>query len=162
MATVYNEAAQLIRVTKPGNAGAREALDYQNFSVDSLRELNESTPLNNAIRSELAASIVLNGELLQDAGETANALKRYTEAITLTTELLGENTLTENERREVRRLSARAWTGAAGMHERAGRRDETVAALTKALADWESAPVEDPSDQKLMAWVKEKLNKLKK
>jgi eukaryotic-like serine/threonine-protein kinase len=162
MATVYNEAAQLIRVTKPGDAGAREALDYQNFSVDSLRELNESTPLNNAIRSELAASIVLNGELLQDSGDTGNALKRYTEAITLTTELLGENALTENERREVRRLSARAWTGAAGMHERAGRRDETVAALTKALADWESAPVEDPSDQKLMAWVKEKLNKLKK
>lgn len=161
LSMVYNETAQLIRTTKPGAAGAKEALEYQNFSVTSLETLNNNNTLDNSIRSLLAASIVLNGELLHESGDTAGALKRHTEAITLTTDLLGDNALTENERRAVRRYSARAWTGAASVHERAGRREETVAALTKAYADWESAPVEDPSDQKLMAEVKAKLDKLR-
>ena len=161
LSSVYNETAQLIRTTRPGASGASEALEYQNFSVDFLRSLNESTPLNNRIRLLLASSLALNGELLQDSGDTGNALKRMTEAITLTSELLAENTPAEGERREARRTSARAWTGTAGLHEKAGRRDDSVAALNKALSEWESSAVEDPSDQKLFAWVKEKLSKLK-
>lgn len=161
LATVYNEAAQLIRATQSGTDGIKEALVYQNFSVTFLRNLNEANPLDNKIRKLLAASLVLNGELLDASGETGKALERHNEAVALTGELLSDNTLAETDRRECRRISARGWTGAAGLHERAGRRDDTVSALTKAYADWEFSPVEDPSDQKKMAWVKDKLNKLK-
>ena len=162
LSSVYNEAAQLIRTTPPGPEGAALALEYQNTSVDFLRSLNDSTPLDNRIRLALAFSLALNGELLQQKGDPANALKRLAEAITLSGELLAENTLAEGERREARRTSARAWTGTAGLHEKAGHRDDTVAALNKALTEWESSPVEDPSDEKMFAWVKEKLDKLGK
>lgn len=168
LASVYNEAALLIRNTRPGAAGAVEALSYQDFSVSILNKLNESNPLDNRIRLLLALSLSLNGELIRESADRTNlaecqarALKRQTEAITLTGELLAENTLSEAERREARRISARAWTATAGLHEKAGRRDDTVVALTKALSDWESSPVDDPGDQKLMAWVKERLGKLK-
>ncbi len=163
LSSVYNDAAQLIRTTKPGVAGAAEALDYQNFSVDFLSSLNRSTPLDNRVRLLLASSLTLNGELLQQSGDTVSALKRMTEAITLTAELLAENTLAESERREARRTSARAWTGTAGLHEKAGpkHREDTVDALNRALAEWEASPVEDPSDEVLFAWVKDKLSKIK-
>lgn len=161
LAALYNEYAMLVRASQPGPKGIEEALEYQNFSVKFLRDLNDAIPLDNLIRRKLADSLVLNGELLEASGKTGPALQRQTEAITLTTELLGESVLSENDRRDCRRISARAWTGAAGLHERAGHRDDTVLALTKALAEWEFAPVEDPSDQKKMAWVKEKLKKLK-
>src|SRR4029079_18390123 len=130
-------------------------------SVEFLTLLNSTTTLDNGIRLLLASSTVLNGELLLAAGNSKESLKRQTEAITLTTELLSENSLTEKERRECRRISARAWTGTARLHEHAGHRDDTVAALTKAYADWEFSPVEDPSDLKEMAWVKDKLSKVK-
>jgi hypothetical protein len=145
----------------PGVEGAKEALTYQDFSVRFLTTLNESMPLDNVVRLLLAGSLALNGELLQDSGDTGNALKRQTEAVKLTTELLAENSLTEKERREARRTAARAWTATARLHERAGRPDDSIAALHKALTEWESSPVEDPKDQKLMAWVKERLDKLK-
>ncbi len=163
LSSVYNDVAQLIRTTKPGAIGAAEALDYQNFSVDFLGSLNRSTPLDNRIRLLLASSLTLNGELLQQSGDTVNALKRMSEAITLTAELLAENTLAESERREARRTSARAWTGTAGLHEKAGpkHREDTVDALNKALAEWEVSPVEDPSDEVLFTWVKDKLSKIK-
>ncbi|HWB01692.1 MAG TPA: protein kinase [Verrucomicrobiales bacterium] len=163
LATVYNEVAQLKYANNSTPAGAKEALGYQNSGVEFLENLNGSTPLNNGIRLLLATSWALNGELLQHSGDHTNALKRQTEAISLTTELMGENSLSEKERRECRRISARAWTATARLHERAGpsHREDAVAALTKAYADWESSPVEDPQDQNKMAWVKEKLNKLK-
>lgn len=158
---LYNDAAVLKRDTTPGPAGAKEAMEYQNPGVDFLKGYYLNNPLDTATRLLLAASLVLNAELQQQAGDNALALKRHAEAITLTAELLAENTLSENDRREARRTSARAWTGTAGLHEKAGRRDDTVQALNKALADWESSPVNDPSDQKLMTWVKDKLSKLK-
>jgi hypothetical protein len=161
LATVYNEYAQLKYSSSPSAASAKDALGYQNSSVEFLTLLNSTTTLDNGIRLLLASSTVLNGELLLYAGETKAALKRQTEAITLTTELLGETSLSEKERRECRRISARAWTGTARLHEHAGHRDDTVTALTKAYADWEFSPVEDPSDQKEMAWVKDKLSKVK-
>jgi tetratricopeptide (TPR) repeat protein len=163
LATVYNEYAQLKYASNPSAASAKDALGYQNTSVEFLNLLNSNTTLDNGIRLLLAASTVLNGELLLYSGETKESLKRQTEAITLTTELLGENSLTEKERRECRRISARAWTGTARLHERAGpgHRDDAIAALTKAYADWEFSPVEDPADQKEMAWVKDKLAKVK-
>jgi eukaryotic-like serine/threonine-protein kinase len=161
LATVYNEYAQLKYTTNPAPATAKDALGYQNSSVDFLTVLNSNTTLDNGIRLLLAASMVLNGELLLYSGNTKDALKRQTDAITLTTELLSENSLSEKERRECRRISARAWTGTARLHEHAGHRDDTVAALTKAYADWEFSPVEDPSDLKEMAWVKDKLAKVK-
>ncbi len=161
LAGVYNEAAQLIYATEHNATGAQKALDLQDFSVRFMEGLNDANPLDNAIRLQLGASITLNGELLLGTGDSAGALKRQNQAVTLINELLGESTLSEKERREARRISARAWTATAGLHEKAGRRDATVEALTNALADWESSPVEDPSDQKMMAWVQTKLNALK-
>ena len=161
LSAVYNEAAQLIHATEPGVEGARKALELQDFSVRFMEALNEANPLDNPIRLLLAASLSLNGELLQATGDGVNALKRQTEAITLTGELLAESNLSEKDRREARRISARAWTGTAGLHEKAGRREETVAALTKALTEWEFSPVEDASDREKMAWVQGRLSKLK-
>jgi serine/threonine protein kinase/tetratricopeptide (TPR) repeat protein len=163
IAALYNEAAQLIYATEAGLEGAKKAQGLQDFSVRFMEGLNDANPLDNAIRLQLAASFTLNGELLQARGESTGALKRQTEAINITAELLAESTLSEKERREARRISARAWTATAKLHEKAGpsRRDATVDALMKALAEWESLPVEDPSDQQKMTWVQTKLNALK-
>lgn len=161
LASVYNDAAILIRNTEKNASGIKEALTYQDFSVLFLENLNESNPLDNRIRKLLSASLVLNGELLEASGATGKALERYNQAVAISGDLLADNSLSEGDRRDCRRISARGWTGAAGLHEKAGRRDDTVSALTKAYADWEFSPVEDPADQKKMAWVKEKLDKLK-
>ncbi len=161
LAAMYNEAAQLALISMPGAEGAKKALQYQESSVTFLKQLDPGAVPDNSIRLLLAASTVLNGELHQSAGDAPRAFARYTEAIDLTAGLLAESTLSDRERREGRRLSARAWTGAARFHEGAGHRDDSVAALNKAWEDWEASPVEDPSDQKNMAWVREKLDKLK-
>lgn len=161
LAAVYNDAAILIRNTEKNAAGIKEALTYQDFSVLFLQNLNESNPLDNRIRKLLSASLVLNGDLLEASGATGKALERYNQAVAISGDLLADNSLSEGDRRDCRRISARGWTGAAGLHEKAGRRDDTVSALTKAYADWEFSPVEDPADQKKMVWVKEKLDKLK-
>jgi len=163
IAALYNEAAQLIYATESGVEGAKKARDLQDFSVRFMEGLNDANPLDNAIRLQLATTLTFNGDLLQAQGEPTGALKRQTEAINLTGELLAESTLSEKERREAHRIAARAWTATAKLHEKAGpsRRDATVDALMKALAEWESLPVEDPSDQQKMAWVQTKLNALK-
>jgi serine/threonine protein kinase/tetratricopeptide (TPR) repeat protein len=161
LAAAYNEAAQLIYSTDHTVDGARRALELQDFSVRFMEKLNDANPLDNAVRLQLAASFTLNGELLQGKGESVAALKRHNETLTFIGQLLEENTLSEKERREARRITARAWTATAGLHEKAGRRDATVEALTKAMTEWESSPVEDPYDQKMMTWVQTKLNALK-
>ena len=161
LAATYNEVATLIHTARPGAAGAKEALDYQNFSITFLKNLNDSAPLDNGIRRTLAQSLVLNGELQEAAGDDATAMARQKEAVTLTAELVGDATLSENERRECRRLSARAWTSAATIHERAGRRQDAVAAFTKADSEWTAAPPETVAEKALAAMVRERLAKVK-
>ena len=161
LAATYNEVATLIHTARPGAAGAKEALDYQNFSITFLKNLNDASPLDNGVRRTLAQSLVLNGELQEAAGDDATAMARQKEAVTLTAELVGDATLSEAERRECRRLSARAWTSTATLHERAGRRQEAVAAFTKADSEWTAAPPETAAEKALAAMVRERLAKVK-
>ena len=161
LALTYNEVAQLIRTSRPNVAGAKEALEYQNFSVTILRNLNEANTLDNLFRQHLAASLVLNGELLELAGEPKTGLTRHTEALTLLEELLAEPTVTESDRRDCRRLSARAWTATGSIQEKSGRKDEAIASLSKALEAWTGFAGEDPAADQNVASTRERLRKLK-
>ena len=161
LALTYNEVAQLIRTSRPNAAGAKEALEYQDFSVTILRNLNEANTLDNQFRQNLAASLVLNGELHELAGEPKTGLTRHTEALTLLEELLAEPTVAENDRRDCRRLSARAWTATGGIQEKAGRKDEAIASLSKALEAWSGFAGDDPAADQNVASTRERLRKLK-
>ncbi|MES2468863.1 MAG: protein kinase [Verrucomicrobiota bacterium] len=161
LALTYNEVAQLIRTSRPNAAGAKEALEYQDFSVTILRNLNEANTLDNQFRQHLASSLVLNGELHELAGEPKTGLARHTEALTLLEELLAEPTVAENDRRDCRRLSARAWTATGGIQEKAGRKDEAIASLSKALEAWTGFAGDDPAADQNVASTRERLRKLK-
>ncbi len=161
LALTYNEVAQLIRTSRPNAAGAKEALEYQDFSVTILRNLNEANTLDNQFRQHLAASLVLNGELHELAGEPKTGLTRHTEALTLLEELLAEPTVAENDHRDCRRLLARAWTATGGIQEKAGRKDEAIASLSKALEAWSGFAVDDPAADQNVASTRERLRKLK-
>ena len=161
MALTYNEVAQLIRVSRPNVAGAREALEYQNGSITILRNLNEANTLDNIFRHHLAAALVLNGELQEAAGDAKNALLRHTEALALIGELLAEPMLAETAGRECRRLSARAWTAMGGIQEKAGDKDEAIASLSKALEAWSGFAGHDPAADQNVASTRERLRKLK-
>jgi serine/threonine protein kinase/tetratricopeptide (TPR) repeat protein len=161
LALTYNEVAQLIRTSRPNATGVKEALEYQDFSVTILRNLNEANTLDNQLRQHFAASLVLNGELYELAGEPKTGLTRHREALTLLEELLAEPTVAENDRRECRRLSARAWTATGGIQEKAGRKDEAIASLSKALLAWSGFAVDDPAAHQNVASTRERLRKLK-
>ncbi len=161
LALTYNEVAQLIRSSRPNPAGAREALEYQNGSVTILRNLNETNTLDNTFRRHLAASLVLNGELQETAADPKAGLNRHTEALALLEDLLGEPALPETERRDCRRLSARAWTAMGGLQEKAGNKDEAIASLSKALEAWSSFAGDDPAADQIVASTRERLRKLK-
>jgi tetratricopeptide (TPR) repeat protein len=161
LALTYNEVAQLVRLARPNAAGATEALEYQNFSVTCLRGLNETNTLDNTYRRYLATTLVLNGELQEAAGESKTALGRHTEALDILDELLAENTLTDDDRRDCRRLSARAWTAMGGMQEKSGNKDAAIASLSKALEAWTGFAGEDPAAAQNVASTREKLRKLK-
>ena len=161
LALTYNEVAQLIRTSRPNVAGAKEALEYQNGSVTILRNLNEANTLDNTFRRHLAAALVLNGELQELAGESKTGLALNTEALALLGELLDEATMAEIDRRECRRLSARAWTAMGGMQEKAGRKEDAIASLNKALEAWSGFAGEDPAADQIVASARERLRRLK-
>jgi tetratricopeptide (TPR) repeat protein len=161
LALTYNEVAQLIRSSRPNPAGAREALEYQNGSVTILRNLNETHTLDNTFRRHLAASLVLNGELQETAADPKAGLNRHLEALALLEELLAEPALPETERRDCRRLSARAWTAMGGLQEKAGSKDDAIASLSKALEAWSSFAGDDPAADQIVASTRERLRKLK-
>ena len=104
---------------------------------------------------------MLNGELHELAGEPKTGLVRHTEALTLLEELLAEPTVAENDRRDCRRLSARAWTATGGIQEKAGRKDEAIASLSKALEAWTGFAGDDPAADQNVASTRERLRKLK-
>ena len=161
LALTYDDVARLIRASRPGPEGVKEAIVYQNGSVTTLRNLNETNALDNVYRRSLAASLELNGELLEASGEPAAARARLEEALEITTALAEEETLPENERLECRRLGARALTILGGIHEKAGRKKDAVAALTRAVTEWDaSAPAATAADEPLVATAREKLKKL--
>ncbi len=161
LALTYNEVAQLVRTTQPTVAGAKEALDYQNGSITILRNLQEENPQDNAYRRHLAAALVLNGELHEAAGDSKTALARHQEALTAVDELMADATLTPSMQGECRRLTARAWTATGGMQEKAGRKEDAIASLNKALEAWSSFSGEDPAADRIVASTRERLRKLK-
>ncbi len=117
--------------------------------------------MNNTFRRHLAAALVLNGEIQETAGESKAALDRHTEGLALLDELLAESSLGESDRRECRRLSARAWTAMGGMQEKAGRKEEAIASLNKALEAWSGFAGDDPAADQIVASTRERLRKLK-
>ena len=161
LALTYNEVAQLIRTTRNNAAGAKEALEYQNGSITILRNLNGENTLDNTFRRHLAAALVLNGELQEAAGDTRTALARHQEALSTVEELIAEPSLNEADRRDCRRLAARAWTATGGMQEKAGRKGEAIASLNKALEAWSSFSGDDPAADQIVASTRERLRKLK-
>ncbi len=161
LASLYSDVAQLMHISRPGAGGITEAIDYQDAAVKYVQMLNETTPLDNTVRRHLAAAHVAMGEFQQDAAKTPQAMEHQNQALSLLKDLLSESSLSDKDRRLCRRASARAWTALASIYEKSGKRSDSISALTKAYADWEFSPVEDPSDQKKMAWVKETLDKLK-
>jgi tetratricopeptide (TPR) repeat protein len=161
LSLTYNEVSQLIKSTKPNAAGAKEALVYQNGSVTILRNLNENNTLDNVYRRHLATALVLNGELNEAAGEPKTGVARQKEALSLLDELLAGADLGEAERRDCRRLSARAWTALGSMQEKAGSKDEAIASLSKALEAWTGFAEEDPIAETNVASTRERLRKLK-
>ena len=161
LALTYNEVAQLIRTSRPNPAGAKEALEYQNGSVTILRNLNEANTLDNILRRHLAAALVQNAELQELAGNSRNGLDNHSEALAILAELLAEATLPDSDRRECRRLSARAWTAMGGMQEKAGQKEDAIASLNKALEAWSGFAGDDPAADKIVASTRERLRKLK-
>jgi serine/threonine protein kinase len=161
LALTYNEVAQLLRASKPNAAGAQQALDFQNFSVSYLRHLNETNTLDNTYRNHLAGALVLNGELQEAAGETKAALSRHTEALAILDELLADNSLSDADRKECRRLSARAWTATGGMQEKSGSKDDAISSLSKALEAWTGFASDNPAAAQNVASTRERLRKLK-
>jgi Tetratricopeptide repeat len=161
LALTYNEVAQLIRTSRPNPAGAKEALDYQNGSVTILRNLNDTNTLDSLFRQHLSSALVLNGELLEIAGDSKTGQTRHTEALALLEGLLAESTLSDVDRRECRRLSARAWTALGGIQEKAGKKDDAIASLSKALEAWTSFAGNDPAADQIVASTRERLRKLK-
>ncbi len=161
LALTYNEVAQLLRASKPNATGAQQALDFQNFSVSYLRHLNETNTLDNTYRNHLAGALVLNGELQEAAGETKAALSRHTEALAILDELLADTSLSEADRRECCRLSARAWTATGGMQEKSGSKDDAISSLSKALEAWTGFAGEDPAAAQNVASTRARLRKLK-
>ena len=95
------------------------------------------------------------------AGDSKTGLANHTAALALVDELLEETTLTDNDRRECRRLSARAWTAMGGMQEKAGRKEEAIASLNKAIDAWSGFAGDDPAADKIVASTRERLRKLK-
>ena len=161
LALTYNEVAQLIRASRPNAAGAKEALEYQNGSVTILRNLNDANTLDNTFRRHLAAALVLNAELQELAGDSKAGLAHHAEALSLVDELLAETTLTDSDQRECRRLSARAWTAMGGMQEKAGKKEDAIASLNKALEAWSGFAGDDPAADQIVASARERLRKLK-
>ena len=161
LAATYNEVASLIHATKPGREGAREALEYQNFSIVFLRKLKDERPEDHGIRLTLVHSLVLNGELQEAAGDDKTAAGRVAEAVVLADELMAEPMLAAEDRISCQRSAARAWGATGVLQEKAKKRTEAVQAYEKALAGWKAAPAESPLDKASAANAASRLAKLK-
>lgn len=161
LAATYNEVASLIHATKPGKEGAKEALEYQNFSIVFLRKLKEERPEDYGIRLTLVQSLVLNGELQEASGEDKTSAERVAEAVVLADELMAEPMLAAEDRLSCQRFAARAWGVTGLLHEKAKKKTEAVEAYGKALAGWEAAPPEAPLDKTSEETARSRLAKLK-
>jgi tetratricopeptide (TPR) repeat protein len=161
LASTYNEVASLIHANKPGREGAREALEYQNFSIVFLRKLKDERPEDNGIRLTLVQSLVLNGELQEAGGDDKTAAERVSEAVLMTDELLAEPMLSAEDRASCQRFAARAWVVTGLLHEKAKKKTEAVEAYSKALKAWEEAAPESPLDKSSAGTAKTRLGKLK-
>ncbi|MEN9284936.1 MAG: hypothetical protein RLZZ179_2429 [Verrucomicrobiota bacterium] len=161
LAATYNEVASLIHATKPGKEGAKEALEYQNFSIVFLRKLKDERPEDNGIRLTLVQSLVLNGELQEASGDDKPAAERVAEAVVLGDELMAEPMLAAEDRLSCQRFAARAWGVTGLLHEKAKKKTEAVEAYSKALAGWEAAPPDSPLDKTSVETAKSRLAKLK-
>jgi len=161
LAATYNEVASLIHATKPGKEGAKEALEYQNFSIVFLRKLKEERPEDNGIRLTLVQSLVLNGELQEASGDDKTAAERVAEAVVLADELMAEPMLAAEDRLSCQRFGARAWGVTGVLHEKAKKKTEAVEAYGKALAGWEAAPPDSPLDKTSAEAARSRLAKLK-
>lgn len=161
LAATYNEVASLIHATKPGKEGAKEALEYQNFSIVFLRKLKDERPEDNGIRLTLVQSLVLNGELQEASGDDKPAAERVAEAVVLADELMAEPMLAAEDRLSCQRFAARAWGVTGLLHEKAKKKTEAVEAYGKALTGWEAAPPESPLDKTSAETARSRLTKLK-
>ncbi len=161
LARTYDEVAHLIQLSRPDLAGAKEALEYQEGSMAILRNLREASPQDLELERQLAAALVLNGELEEAVENPLGGRPQHEEALALLEGLLGKAGLGEAERRECRQLSARAWTALGGIHERADRASEARASWTKALDLWSGLPSDDQAVARGLASVRERLQKEK-
>ena len=161
LARTYDEVAQLIQLSRPDPAGAKEALEYQGGSLTILRNLREANGADPVILRQLGAALVLHGELQEAAGDAAGGLAQHEEALALLEKSAGEPGLRASDQRESRQWMARAWAALGGIHEKAGRQEEAVASLSQAVEVWSSLPKGDAAVAAKLAAARERLAKLK-
>lgn len=160
LARAYEDVAELIHTANPTPAGARDALEYGMGSATILMRLSGADPQDLALQLRLAASLVLVGELQMAAGDTEGVLTGLQQSADITTRLISEPVLSDADRRESVRLSARAWSAIASLQEKAGRKTDAVASYQKALDAWSGSSATDPAAGKMVASIREKLKKL--